>query len=117
MSVEALPNIPWPELTLVAIAISFTLRQKIKHEQRPYVDPNLLEIHHRKPYFMGGNGEEDNLMAVTKVEHALEHYDDAMNTTGDQSRGHWWSVQKIVGRMDEQEVDLFNQAIKGRRRR
>ena len=72
-----------------------------------------LEIHHKNPHFMGGNGDRWNLMPVTLPEHALEHLADALTSeTRKEAAGHFAAVSLIVRRMSIEEKREFSRCTK-----
>lgn len=110
-SIELLPIVrEVAPLGLVSIAIAFHLKQRLK-SQRPDVPPEELEIHHVHPRYKGGRDEEENLVALRRPEHALEHYKEMVKSKGRDRSANFWAVEQIKRRMTEEELQEFRQLV------
>lgn len=106
-----------PEWTLVlapAIAwfIKASCKQDVTDDRKKWKD---LEIHHVNPRYKGGKDSIENCKAVSRVQHAQEHYLMARNAeTSEDRAANDWAVRAIVRRMKRDELALFNEWIKMR---
>jgi hypothetical protein len=117
MSAEFLPKLPeiYTIITLYPIffvAVGSGLKRLLK-DQRPDVPPGDLEIHHKNPIYKGGNGDRDNLVALTRPEHAKTHHDAAMEAPDwNTASAEYWAVSAITKRMSKAELEELNRLIK-----
>lgn len=113
MSAEHLNHFNCIEGVCLATAVLWLVKQQIKAERRPNIDPSRLEIHHIDPIHNGGGDERDNLEALTKVEHAQRHFRSALQSKYDWdfAQKEFWSVRLIVQRMNLDEIEEFNRSI------
>lgn len=95
---------------VISVAIAFQLRQRLK-AQRPEVPPEDLEIHHKTPRYKSGGDNEENLVALTRPLHAIEHYRLARKSKGRDRHANDWAVRQIVKRMTPEELEEFNEMI------
>lgn len=86
--------------------------KEIRRETDPTTINAPLENHHYME-LKCRNGTE--VFPLTKPEHCLSHLIDAQR--GIESEVNYWAVQKIIQRMEPQELDEFNQMISNRRKR
>jgi hypothetical protein len=90
----------------------WTWKTKMKSRQLPEVPPSELEIAHVESKHRGGTDEVDNLIALSRISHAFQHFQDAKYTSDwETSRKDWKAVQSIVGRMTPSERKAFNYLI------
>lgn len=106
----------WLLFSITAVALlgfSQHIKNLLKQQREDVEDKSLLEVHHKKPIFKGGESTIENGEAVTRPEHAHRHWSEAMSSEdrGD-ARAHFWSVSKIIQRMKPGELDEFNDMIK-----
>ena len=113
MTVEHLIHFDNRKLAIVAAAVSWLIKQQIKAEEKPDIDPSDLEIHHKNPIHNGGGNSRDNLEAVTRVEHAQRHFQSAVNSKDDWdfASREYLAVRLIIQRMNPSELDEFNTSI------
>ena len=71
-----------------------------------------LEVHHKKRRWEGGTDDENNLTALKKTEHALEHYKAAQKAKGKARRNEYGAVHLIVQRMSPEELAEFNKHLR-----
>lgn len=110
-SIELLPIVrELAPLGLFSIAVAFHLKRRVK-AQRPEVPPEELEIHHVRPRYKGGKDYEENLVALRRPEHALEHYKEMVKSKGRDRHANFWAVEQIKKRMSEEEVQEFRQLV------
>jgi hypothetical protein len=105
-------------LALSTLGISVDVRRKVKDKRVDVLDKSQLEIHHIHEIWQGGNGDEENLVAVRKPEHALLHYKEARKARDkDTMSAEYWAVRAIVRRMKPEEIGEFNAMVNGRKKR
>jgi len=108
--------VPIAAIGLYAISfLAFTRGQKeeLKKQRTDVPDKSKLEAHHITPQYQGGEDTLDNGEALTRPEHALEHFQYAQeaNNRGDRN-ANYWAVNKIVSRMTPEELAEFNKMIR-----
>ena len=91
-------------------AIEARTRHELKNS-RPGYGPEELELHHRKPKRNGGEYTKDNLDALGRPEHAIEHRRTAIAREDegdlDQARADRWAVEQIIRRMTPNERRVY----------
>lgn len=111
--------VPLATLGLLAVALcgfSKDQRNQLKNQRTDINDKSKLEIHHINPVYRGGESTLDNGEAVTRPEHAYEHWKEAMNSCNREDRdANYWAVKKIIQRMTPEELKEFNKMISRRR--
>ena len=89
--------------------IPISLKRKIKFNQRPEIPEDRLQIAHIESVFRGGTNDESNLTALTLIEHAFQHFQDACySREWEMSRKDWYAVRTIVAKMSPSERKIFS---------
>ncbi|MBU1117546.1 HNH endonuclease [Patescibacteria group bacterium] len=93
--------------------LPFSRQQKDKaRRQHPQCGQVALEVHHKNPYYQSRDDSDNNAVAVTRPEHAIEHFRLATNSTEwSDAKINYWAVNQIVKRMTPSELNEFNRKL------
>lgn len=98
------------------LPISISLKRKIKFLQQPDIPEDLLEVAHKESVHRGGTNDPSNLMAISRVDHAFQHFQDASYSRDwATSRKDWYAVSSIRSRMTDSEKKIFDFLIANER--